>query len=791
MRLSLKWLSDYISLDVAPAEIASALDAAGFEVESMRRLDEGLAGVVVARVASVKPHPDADRLRVCSVEYGGETDAEVVCGAWNFDAGAVVAYAPAGTELPGGLILGRRKIRGVLSDGMICSEEELGLGGDAEGIMILAGSETPLAGTPIAEALSLDDVLIELDITPNRPDAMSMLGLAREAAAAFSTPYLRPEIVLNEAAPTSSESVSIENKARERCPRYTARVLDSVTVGPSPSWLVSKLAAAGIRSINNVVDITNFVLLETGQPLHAFDLDQITDSKIVVRTAEAGEEFRTLDGSDRVLGETDLVIADSTRPLALAGIMGGESSEIAQSTRRVLIESAYFDPKGILATSKRLGLRSESSSRFERGCDPEMAVWASDRAASLIADLAGGRVFTGIVDDYAAPIRPRQIDLRPARTNSILGTDLNADEQARHLESIELDVKSVTDTKISVVAPTFRPDLEREIDLIEEVGRLHGYDHVQLTLPASAARIGSLTRRQRQPRKLAQGLYAAGMSEAQTFSFVGPEDLLNGQASVSKVANPLRAEESVLRPSLLPGVIRSAEFNLSRRRADVRLFEMGRVFGPPDENGIPSETSRVAGVVAGDGDSDALGFLGVKGIVETVLEYMGVENVEFTPTERPGMHPGRTAQLTIGESPAGIVAELHPETTRRFGLGGRAGAFELDQSAIFDGIPPLELFSEISRFPLALVDIALIVDEPVPAGAVSAAIEAALGSELESCSLFDVYRGSQIGAGQKSLGFALGFSSLDHTLGDEEVAALRERAIDAARLECGAELRGG
>lgn len=793
MRLPLKWLHDYVSLNAGPAEIADALDSAGFEVERVTRLDDGTAGVVAARVQAIEPHPDADRLRVCIVDSGGSTPATVVCGASNFEVGAVVPFAAVGSELPGGLVIARRKIRGVVSEGMICSEEELGLGTGAEGIMTLApeGSPESWLGVQIAEVLGLDETVIEFDITPNRPDAMSIFGLAREAAAAFGVSFELPQLSVNETGQATSALVEVENLAPDRCPRYTARVVEGVTIGPSPAWIVARLTAAGIRSVNNVVDITNFVLIETGQPLHAFDLDLISGGRIVVRRATSGEDFTTLDGLGRKLTNEDLVIADAEVPTALAGVMGGMASEISDSTVRVLIESAYFEPVGILKTSKRTGLRTESSSRFERGCDPGMAEWASNRAVTLIAEVAGGRISSGLLDDYPEPIERRQLTLRPTRTNRILGTSIDWTSQAAMLDSIDLEVLSSGPEMIEVSVPTFRPDLEREIDLVEEIARLHGYSNISPTLPESKGRVGRLSRAQQLRRRVSSTLRAAGLSEAQTFSFVGPDDLLAPLQTVSRVANPLRAEESILRPSLLPGLLRVGALNLARRKGVVRLFESGRVFGGQNPEGIPAETARIAGIIVSEGVIPEPGtYSAIKGIVETLLDSLGIEGAAFVPAERPGMHPGRTAQLTVSEMPVGILAELQQGVAERLGIGGGGAVFEIDESAVLDAAAHARPFREFSRYPIASVDLAFVVDEVVPVAAIEAAIRDACGNELESCRLFDVFRGEQVGIGTKSAAFALGFSSLDHTLRDDEVAALRERAIDAAKRDCGAELRG-
>lgn len=794
MRLSLNWLTDYVALDASANEIAEGLDGAGFEVESVRRLDDGIGGVVVGRVESVADHPDAERLRVCSVSYGAAVEANVVCGAANFNEGAIVAFAPVGAELPGGFRIGKRKIRGIASEGMICSEEELGLTESSDGILVLPDDGVRPLGMPITLALGLDDTVIDFDITPNRPDAMSVIGLAREAAAVFGSELVIPEFELDEGDANVTDFVRVHNESPERCPRYTARALVGITIGPSPDWMAARLTASGLRPINNVVDVTNYVLIECGHPLHAFDLNSIADNLIRVRLAGESELITTLDGVERKLTSDDLVIADSQGPLAIAGVMGGMGSEIAPQTSSVILESAYFEPSGILATSKRLALRSESSARFERGTDPEGVLWASGRAASLIQDLAGGRTAKGVVDEYPVPHEREQISLRPSRANKILGATIATEEQVRLLEAIEIEVTSQADDEIRVVAPSFRPDLTREIDLIEEVGRLHGYSNIETRLPGNSSHTGGLSLRQRSRRAQCQVLLGAGLSEIKTFSFVGPADLLNGNTRVAKVANPLRAEESILRPSLLPGLINTAGFNLAHRRGEVQLFEIGRIFGALNESGMPHEAEHLAALIAGDSidpqDSDALGYLAIKGILDALLKTMKISNVSYEPTERAGFHSGRTAAVMIDETSIGFAGELHPSVVREKGLGVRASAFELMQDEVLDRVPVESSFRPFSRYPLALVDLAFVVHEDVAAGDLESAIRHACGNALESIHLFDVYRGEQVPPESKSLAYALGFAAEDHTLSEEELAALRERAIDGARQECGAELRG-
>lgn len=843
MRLPLRWLRDYLDVGAPAAEIAERLDALGFEVESVSTYGAGCKGLVVARVLDYSPHPAADRLRVCKVEAGPGEEVEVVCGASNFSVGDLVAFAPVGAELPGGLKVEARTIRGVTSYGMICSESELGVGTDAEGILVLeradvpggqqglsngasqessreqtadaaestrrgggsVGEESLAPGAPLEDVLGLGDVVIEVDVTPNRPDAMSVIGLARELASSFGTDYRRPSVEFQESGPDCGSFVSVQILEPDRCPRYIARYLEGIRVGASPSWMALRLREAGLRPINNVVDVTNFVLLEVGHPLHAFDYDEVEEGRIVVRTAEEGEELLCIDGELRVLGPDDLVIADGRRALALAGVIGGEESAISEKTRRVLLESAYFEPTGILRTAKRHGVRTESSARFERGCDPEGAEWASRRAASLMVGLCGAIAGKGSVDEYPKPIEPARIRLRCKRTDSVLGITVPPEEQARLLSSIELQVDFGAESRevLDVVVPTFRPDLTREIDLIEEIGRLKGYDVVPKTLPASRARVGGIDRPLRVRRQVSQLLQGLGFFEVKNFSLVAPSDVepfTDGSVELTRVANPLRVEESVLRPFLLPGLLRTASYNLSRRRQDLRLCEFGTVFGSPDPSGTAPEHRAAGGIVvrAGGEPASAVGpteiaraaeFYEAKGAVEAVLSGLGVTAPAFEARALPGMHPGRCATVTVSGQVLGYVAEVDPAVAESFGIEHRVGAFELDLDRLVDLVPERRGYVAFSRFPPVLFDLSFVLSDSVPTSQVLEVVRSAAGELLESCEIMDVYRSPRLGEGNKSVTVSIGLAALDRTLTDEEAAEVRLSIVNLAERELGARLR--
>ncbi len=807
MRLPIRWLRDYVAIDAEPAEIAARLDAAGFEVESIDIFGAGCKGLVVGRVEEIAGHPNADKLRLCTVAYGDGARAEVVCGATNFERGDLVAFAPAGSELPGGMRVEARTIRGVTSHGMICSEAEIGVGDDAEGILVLARAGTEEAsgiqpGDPLEDVLGLGDAVIDVDITPNRPDAMSVIGLARELAASFGAELQFPPVELKAAGPPSDEKVTVEIQDPKRCPRYIARYIEGVEVGPSPHWMALRLREAGLRPINNVVDVTNYVLLEIGHPLHAFDYSKIREGRILVRLARDGEKILALDGVERTLTADDLVIADPDGALAIAGVIGGESSAISEATVAVLLESAYFEPTGILRTAKRHGLRTESSARFERGCDPEGAMWASKRACSLLEELTSANVGASAVDVYPKPIEPSVIRLSFAKANRILGAEISVDRQQALLSSIGLKVEREEEA-LRVEVPTFRPDLSRDIDLVEEIGRLYGYDNIEKTLPASGARIGRLDRSQRIRRLITEVVRGCGFSAVKNFSMVSPEEVPERWAGrTTRLSNPLRTEESVLRPTLIPGLLKSAGNNLARRRQDLRLFEVGTVFEAAGDDGIPPEYLCLGGVVvlasgrAGRqahqiGDHLAAPeFFEAKGALEAVLEAGHIREVEFAPARLDGFHPVRCAVVRLAGEEVGLVAEVAPETGSRFGVDATAAVFEIRLDRVVELFSERPSYAAISRYPPVFFDLSFVISEQTPAAAIVEAVRRGGGELLERCELLDVYRSPSLGEGRKSVTVSVTLAALDRTLTDEEASAVRARIIETASHEAGAQLRG-
>ncbi len=790
MRAPLSWIRDFTPLDAPVDEIVAALNQVGLEVEAVDEPGREVLGVRAARVVDVAPHPNAD-LRLADVDTG-DTTIRVVCGAPNVRPGMLAAFAPVGATLPGGVTLERRTIRGETSDGMLCSAAELGLGDDHDGILDLAPDVS--LGTDVREVLGLDDVIFDLAITPNRPDAMCIVGVARELAAHFQVPLRVPD----PAAPTSDveRPIGVVIEAPDRCPRYLARVAE-VTAGESPTWLRQRLFKAGMRPISNVVDVTNYVLLERNQPLHAFDVDRLAGPGIVVRVAEPGERLTTLDGVERQLEPEDLLICDADRsPQAIAGIMGGGDSEVSDTTTGILLESAYFERMGIARSSKRLKLRSEASARFERGTDPDGVPAGAERALELLAQVASARVAPRGVDEYPRPIPRPRIRLRTSRVNAILGTALADTEVLDVLRPLGIDVESAGD-EIVAVPPSFRPDVDREIDLIEEVARRTGFDAIGRGIARPTEQIGALSRRQRERRLVVDALVGAGGAEVVAIPLVAPDALAPFDVGPAvELANPLRSDELTLRTTLVPGLLAVAAANAARGRPDVALFELGTVFGPPPAGAkLPTERLHLAGLLTGsvhrrpvevdrpvDG-YDALDWL------RAVLDALEIAGWALEPTAVPGYHPTRAARLRVDGHDVGTVGELASATATSADAPTPAVAFEADLDQLLDASRRDRSFRELSPFPPSTIDLAFVVPEILPAAAIVDSLRAAGGDLLEDVHPFDEYRGEQLGPDAKSVALTLTFRAADHTLTDAEVATLRTRSIERVTSDHDATLR--
>lgn len=798
MRAPLSWIRELTPVEADPVAIADALDNLGLEVEALEAPGREIVGVKVARALEVRKHPNADKLHLVDVDYGSGTTT-VVCGAPNVVPGMVVPFAPAGATLPGGFTLERRKIRGEVSDGMLCSAAELGLGTDHSGILGL----DPAAelGADVRDVLDLNEVVFDLSITPNRPDAMSMVGVARELAAHYGLPLLVPEPTVDGSGPPTGGDVTVQVEAAERCPRFTARRI-AVTMGPSPEWMQRRLTLAGMRPISNVVDVTNYVLLERGQPLHAFDLGRLRGRGIVVRLAQDGERLTTLDGVERVLTAEELLVCDTERRgQAIAGIMGGGESEVHPGTTEILLESAYFQPMGISRSSKRLGLRSESSARFERGVDPNGVLAGSTRAAQLLAEVASATVAAEPIDHYPVPLERAHIQVRTARVNALLGLELDAARVREALAPLGIETEGDGDDFVAR-PPTFRPDLEREIDVVEEVARRVGLNEIPRTLPHTTAQGGGLTVRQRERRLVADVMVGMGCSEAMTVPLVAAGDLerlgLPVEGTV-EATNALRAEEPILRPAIRPGLLKAVASNAGHGIGDVALFELGHVFGAPPAGALlPDERDHLAVLLAGSVDRapveadrpvDVYDAVDVLDALTGALELADVRLVSGAGAGA-GYHPARAAAITVDGAVIGHLGELAAEALAASGIAGPVVGFELDVDGLLAGARRDRAFRAPSRFPASSIDLAFVAAETVFAAEIETTLRGAAGELLESVRCFDEFRADALGAGRRSLAFALQFRAPDHTLTDAEVGEVRQRCIDAVVAAHGAELRG-
>jgi phenylalanyl-tRNA synthetase beta chain len=830
MRVPYSWLREHCDPGVPAGELAERLAMTGTEVERVGTVGPPSAeGFVVGRVLSAEPHPNADRLRVCAVDTG-DGERTIVCGAPNVAAGQTVPVALPGAILPGGHRIGKAKLRGVESAGMICAASELELGEGPPGILVLEDGAAP--GTPLAEVLPIAEPVLELEVTPNRVDCFGVYGVAREVHAISGAP-LGPEPWADDAPPEGEGEVgdyaSVTVEVPELCPRFTARAFTDVTIGPSPGWLQARLTAAGQRPINNVVDVTNYAMLLTAQPLHAFDLDKVPGGELIVRTAADGEKMTTLDGAERVFDAETVLVCDRDGPSGIAGIMGGQTSEVSDETTRVLLEVANWNGTNILRTSRMLGLRSEASSRFEKQLHPELCLRAQWLASRLMVELCGAKLVQGTIDVAAELPAPQRILLRAARVEGLLGMPIEQDAQAAYLERLGFEVEREGDDLRVEVPPDRHYDVTREVDLIEEVARVHGLDeHLPTTLPATPDRIGGLSREQRLRRRAEDALRDLGFDEVVGWSFTDPAEagrlrIASGdpRAEPIGIANALSEDQSVMRTVLLGSLLDVARRNLSRGADRVALFESGRVYLDSLPTGLkPTDIdgNRPVGALAGDfpgerpapfaephhlaclvvgplepsswrGGGDPADFFTLKGTLEALAGQLGVE-LGFGAVAEPFLHPGRGARIEIAGAAAGWLGEVHPLVCREWDIES-AVACELELAALVDAAPAgEETYEDVTTFPAVRQDLAVVVADDVSAAAVREAVLAGGGQLLVSAGVFDLYEGEQLGEGHKSLALRLEFRAPDRTLVDEEVAALRNQ-IDAKLKKLGGKIRGG
>ncbi len=799
MRVSLNWLREFVDIDMSPEQLADHLTMLGLEIESVERLGQDIKNVRVGQIRSIEPHPNADKLTVCQTDVGDGQPLQIICGATNMKVGDKVPTVVDGSVLPGGFKIGRRKMRGVESQGMMCSETELGIGEDAGGLLILP--EDVSLGADVVSLLELDDVVFEIEVTPNRGDWAGVIGVAREISASLGEELELPDIHLitserQQAADVSSVTIDDE----ELCPRYAGRILVEAEVGESPAWMKARLHAAGVRAINNVVDITNYVLIETGHPLHAFDLDTLTEKRIIVRRAEDGESIRTLDGVERKLDRDVLIIADAKRPVAVAGIMGGEDTEVGESTQNIFLESAVFNPRFIRHGSRSLGLITEASQRFQRGADPAMARYALDTAAALMREYVDTDVLEGVLDEYPSPERPRQVTLRYLRTNEVLGDEVPPHRQSKFIQNLGFETVEETSTASTFRVPTWRHDVREEADLIEEVARLHGYGAIEPEIPKIARRGEDLAPEEMRLRRLREFVVGLGYTECITLAFGNPEDTkaagLNGGAGdMVTLMNPLSEKHSAMRTSLLPGLLRTCAHNLNHGVDDQALFEMGPVYFPRDNQTLPSQHSRLGLLLTGrrrpahwsEDDAD-MDFYDIKGYVEAILEYFGLQPT-FRESHQTTFLPGQAAEILAGDKPAGCFGQVAPGASRAYEIDADVFVAELDLDVLL-GIPRTPpQYRPSPPYPPYLRDMAILVPRDLPAGDVIELVWENGGELLQDVQLFDVYTGERIPEDKKSLALNLVFQSHEKTLSSNDTQAIWDRIVEQLQERLGAALR--
>ncbi len=792
MKTTYTWLRDYVDLRVSPEEIAERLTMLGLEVEAFEKVSPQFERVVAARIVSVKPLSGSDHLLVAEVDAGPTGTFTVVSGAPNVRPGTVGVLALPGAKLPGGKEVTERRFGDVTSRGMLCSEAELGLTSRADELWLLDDAEP---GADVAQLVG-EDWVYEISVTPNRPDCLGTVGIARELAAYYGLSLRMPQPQVPESQESVSKFVAVEVQDPENCPRYTARYLWDVTVRPSPFWMARRLELTGMRAINNIVDVTNYVMLELGQPLHAFDYDLLEGGKIVVRKATEGEEFVTLDGKLHKLDADTLMICDAQQPVAIAGVMGGENSEVRPETRRILLESAYFKPESIRRTRRKLAINTESSYRFERGVDPNGVVRASDRAAELMASTASAKVAAGVIDVYPQAHEPWQLTLRPKRVVQVLGAEIPLSKTTSILKGLELDIESTSDEQIAVRVPTFRPDLTREIDLIEEIARHYGYDSIEPDLRAEIDQTLAGRGRDRWLDRARDLLTAMGFYEAVNLSFLSTleaKSFTTEPDRLVRVRNPLGEELAWLRPSLLPGLLASAVRNINRRTESVMLFEHGKVFSRRGEASYEEHTA-LAGLVTGAfalrhwrGSPRLVDFYDAKGAVETLLERLTGEKPGFAPVELPWFD--LSFSVGVKDRIVGVVGQLAESLLRKFECEQSVFVFELSWDDLRNLCREERVYKPVPRFPAVVQDLALLVDEQVSAGAVEEVIRKHGGPYLKHVELFDLYRGKQIPPGKKSLAYTLRFQADDRTLTEDEVRERIDQILEALKSELGVVLR--
>lgn len=795
MNISLNWLKDYVDINCDTPTYVHKMTMSGSNVDSVEVRGEEISGVVVGKILSIEGHPDADKLVVTQVDVGSET-IQIVTGANNISVGDHVPVALAGAELADGLKIKKGKLRGVESNGMMCSVEELGLErlyfpeAPEHGIYLF--SEALPLGSDVKPWFGLDDTVVEFEITSNRPDCFSVLGLARETAATLGTEFRYPQVSFTPVEGDINEVAKVRVDAPDLCPRFVAKVLVDVDIKPSPKWMQDKLRSAGIRPINNLVDITNFVMVEMGQPMHAYDLEELKDGLIVVRRAKDGEIMMTLDGEERVCDSSMLVIADADEIIGIAGVMGGEGSKVKDNTDMILLEAANFSPESIRKTSKKIGLRTDASTKFEKHLDPNNALLAINRACQLAEMIGAGRVLEGTLDVDANTRSAKTVAYNPDRINRLLGTDIDEATMVANFKKLEF---IVDEDKRTVTAPTFRYDIEREADLAEEVARLYGYDLLPTTLATGTPTVGKKTFAQRMEDLTRAVMEDSGLNEGMTYSFESPkvfdklglkeEDVLRKAITID---NPLGEDFSIMRTSTLNGMLQALANNYAKRNENVRLYEIGTIYTPKTVpmTELPKESSKLTIGMYGNCD-----FYVLKGVLETMFEAMNIlDKVDYTPDlEADFMHPGRKAAILLGEKVIGYMGEIHPAVADHYDIEEKPYIAVVDMASIIKKASLDHRYEPIPKYPAVSRDLAMLVEDGVLVGQIEKVIKQRGGKLLEAVDLFDVYKGSQIEEGYKSVAYALSFRAADHTLTEKEINKTMSKILNGLETTVGAKLR--
>ena len=794
MKVPMSWFNDYTDMTgITPKQYAHELTMSGSKVEGVENAGDSLQKVVTGKVLTCVDHPDSDHLHICTVDAGTGEILQIVCGAPNVKPGIIVPVALDGSCLPGDIKIKKGKLRGVESCGMLCSHDELGisvadLGYEPEyGILILP-AETPI-GIEIKDYFGLNEDVVEFEITSNRPDCFSVIGLARETAATFKRPFNLKKPEFSENNENINDTLSVEVLNPDKCMRYCAKMVKNVKIGPSPKWLVSRLRACGVRSINNIVDITNYIMLEYGQPMHAFDLRDLAQNKIIVRDAKDGEIIKTLDEQERKLCSADLVISDGEKAVAVAGVMGGFNSEVKDDTTTVIFESATFDASSVRLTAQRIGLRTESSSRFEKGLDTNNALPAIERACELVQMLDCGEIVGGTIDVIGTQKEQKVHTLRPDKINAFLGTDLSTEEMIGYLKALEF---TVDENNMTVIAPTFRPDIEAEADIAEEIARFYGYDKIPVTALSGNATRGRLTSLQSARNKISSLLTAQGLNEICTYTFTGPaifDKLLIPENSDLRncvtITNPLGEDTSIMRTTSVASMLSALSYNYNHQNSAAKLFEIATIYIPTQKGQLPNEPEIITLGMYGNVD-----FFDLKGVCEALFKNMNISNVSYVAdTKNPTYHPGRCANVLIDDEVIGTIGEIHPDVLKNFDIEEKAYVAEISLEKVFNAINDDIKFKPLPKFPSVTRDIAMLVDKTTPVGDIEKVIKRASGALLENISLFDVYEGAQIPDGKKSVAYNISYRASDRSLTNEEINKIFTKIVKDLEYKLGAQLR--